>query len=332
MFGFDVTMFALFVLGTLCAGGIAWVFLYPLLSGDAEGEKRVAKYSSAEKIGRKGATVNRRDVLTEKMQNRAKTEKYKQNKTQKKSAPLSLKIERAGLKWSQRQFLLISITVGLATVAGVMLADLPIYVAAGAGFVGGFGLPRWYIGFKTKKRLKIFLDEFPNTVDVIVRGVKAGLPLNDCLKIIARESPALPVRDEFTKIIETQKLGVPMGEAIAGLYDRVPVQEANFFATVIAIQQKAGGALSEALANLSAVLRDRKKMQGKVKAVSQEAKASAAIIGSLPLVVMLLVYLSSPDYILLLFQTTIGNALLMGCAFWMFIGVMVMRKMINFDI
>lgn len=332
MFGSTVTLMALAVLVTLSVGGVAYVFLYPHLTGEIEGERRMAKVAeTATKKVRVDKGPSRREVVSERLQNKEKKDQHKAKKGKPEAPPLSLKIERAGLNWSQRQFVLVSAAFGLGTVAAAMLFDLPFFLAVGAGFVGGFGLPRWFIAFRTKRRIRKFMDEFPNTVDVVVRGVKAGLPLNDCLRIITQESPVMVVREEFSKIIETQKMGIPLADAIGRLHDRIPVAETNFFGIVISIQQRAGGNLSEALGNLSGVLRDRKKMAGKVRAVSQEAKASAAIIGALPLIVMLLIYFTSPDYITLLFSTSIGNAMLIGCAFWMLCGVLVMRKMINFD-
>jgi tight adherence protein B len=163
-----------------------------------------------------------------------------------------------------------------------------------------------------------------------VRGIKAGLPLFDSMKVIVADAPE-PIRSEFRAIVETQTIGLPLGEACGRLYDRVPLPEANFFGIVIGIQQKAGGNLSEALGNLSRVLRDRKKMKAKIRAMSMEAKASASIIGSLPILVMGIVYVTSPDYIELLWTTPMGRLLLAGSAIWMFVGIMVMKKMINFD-
>src|SRR6185369_3983862 len=160
-------------------------------------------------------------------------------------------------------------------------------------------LPLWMLKFLKGRREKKFLAGFPDAVDVIVRGIKAGLPLADSLKIIAAEAQD-PIKSEFRAIVETQAIGMPLGEACAKLYERMPLAEANFFAIVIAIQQRAGGNLAEALGNLSKVLRDRKKMKAKIRAMSQEAKASAAIIGALPIAVMIMVYLTSPHYISLL--------------------------------
>jgi tight adherence protein B len=196
--------------------------------------------------------------------------------------------------------------------------------------VGLFGLPRWIVSFKRKRRMERFLNEFANAIDVIVRGIKAGLPLGDCIRMIATETDE-PVRGEFRKIVDAQSVGMSVADAVAKMPDRIPLPEANFFAIVISIQQKAGGNLAEALANLSKVLRERRQMKGKIKAMSMEAKASAVIIGILPLAVMILTYLSSPEYIMLLFTDPLGNLILGASAVWMLIGTLVMRKMVNFD-
>ena len=184
---------------------------------------------------------------------------------------------------------------------------------------------------KEKRRLASFVNEFPNAVDIVIRGVKAGLPLGDCLRIIATESPD-PLKSEFRQVVEAQAVGLTVTEAVERMAERVPVTESHFFAIVIGIQQKSGGNLTEALGNLSRVIRDRKKMRGKIKAVSSEAKASAGIIGALPFVVGGMVYLTSPDYMSLLFTTNTGRFIMLGCACWMGIGIFVMKKMIAFDI
>ncbi len=198
------------------------------------------------------------------------------------------------------------------------------------GFAGAFGLPRWLLSYLKKRRETKFLNAFPDAVDVIVRGIKAGLPLLDSIKVITSDSPE-PVRSEFRAIVETQAIGMPLGEACGKLYDSMPLPEANFFGIVISIQQRAGGNLSEALGNLSKVLRDRKKMKAKIQAMSMEAKASAGIIGALPIAVMMLVWITSPQYISLLWTEPLGRLMLAASAIWMFMGTMVMKKMINFD-
>ena len=212
----------------------------------------------------------------------------------------------------------------------IFFSGFGLLAALGFGFAAGFGLPYWMLGYLKKRREKRFLNAFPDAVDVIVRGIKAGLPLLDSLKMIAQEGQE-PVKSEFKAILETQAVGMPLGEACQRLYESMPLPEANFFGIVIAIQTKAGGNLSEALGNLSKVLRDRKKMKAKIQAMSMEAKASAAIIGSLPPAVMGIVWLTSPSYIELLWTHPTGQLMLLGSATWMFMGCMVMKKMINFD-
>jgi tight adherence protein B len=220
--------------------------------------------------------------------------------------------------------------LGAIFFAGGLYAGGGFLGAAGLAFAAGFGLPRWGLAFLKKRREAAFLKALPDAVDVIVRGIKAGLPLFESIKVVAADSPE-PLKSEFLSIIETQAIGIPLGEACQRLYERMPVPEANFFGIVVAIQQKSGGNLSEALGNLSKVLRDRRKMAEKIQAMSMEAKASAAIIGSLPPIVMIMVYITTPGYISLLWTHPTGQLMLVGCAVWMSIGIMVMKKMINFD-
>jgi tight adherence protein B len=197
------------------------------------------------------------------------------------------------------------------------------------GLVGVFGVPRWFVNKLTNRRQTKFTLELPNAIDIIVRGMKSGLPLNECLSIVARESSE-PLASEFREVMDQQRVGVPLGEALEKLTNRMPLPEMKFLTIVIAIQQQAGGNLSEALSNLSGVLRDRVRLQMKVKALSAEAKASAMVLAALPPTVMFLLYISSPDYIKPLFATRTGNLALLACGIWMGMGILVMRKMINF--
>ena len=317
---------AVFFLVAVAIGGVVYVFIYPLLSGERKVEQRMQSVAKSEPVTRaaRGPQKSRRDSVE------ASLKDLEARHKKSRSLPLSVRISQAGLSWSKRQFALVSAGLGLATFLICLLAGAGLLVAVGLGFAGAFGAPRWLLSYLKKRREKKFLDGFPDAVDVIVRGIKAGLPLLDCIKMIAIEAPD-PLKTEFRTILETQAIGMPLGEACAKLYERTPLPEANFFGIVVAIQQKAGGNLSEALGNLSRVLRDRKKMKAKIQAMSQEAKASAGIIGALPIAVMILVYLTSPQYITLLFTTSIGNMMLVGSAIWMAMGVLVMKKMINFD-
>jgi tight adherence protein B len=321
-----VQIVAVFFLASAAIGGIVYVFLYPLLSGERKAEQRIQSVAGAIPTTRatRGPQKSRRDAIESTLKDF--DARHKKSKT----VPLSARIARAGLSWSKRQFAMVSAGIGLAMLALGMFAGAGLVVSAILGFAGAFGVPRWLLAFLKKRRETKFLNHFPDAVDVIVRGIKAGLPLLDCIKMIVSEAPE-PIKTEFRIILETQAIGMPLGEACGKLYERTPLPEANFFGIVVAIQQKAGGNLSEALGNLSKVLRDRKKMKAKIQAMSQEAKASAAIIGALPIAVMTLVYLTSPNYISLLFTNSVGHLMLVGSAIWMAIGVFVMKKMINFD-
>jgi len=320
---------ALFFLVALAAGGLIWVFVYPFLSGERQAEKRQASVVRSEPAARVAAAAGRGPkVRREQIEDTLKELEVRQKKQ--RHLPLQMRISQAGLTWSKRQYIIISVAIGLALFVVVFLVGGGVLAAAGAGFAGGFGVPRWLLAFLKKRRENKFLHEFPDAVDVIVRGVKAGLPLGDCLRIIASESPE-PVRGEFKSIVEAQTVGITIGDSCAKLYERMPLPEANFFGIVVSIQQRAGGNLSEALGNLSRVLRDRKKMKAKIQAMSMEAKASAVIIAALPFAVMILVYISSPNYIELLWTHPTGRLMMACCAAWMSIGVFVMKKMINFD-
>jgi tight adherence protein B len=316
---------ALAFLVTLAIGGLGWVFLYPLLTGERRVEQR------RESVAR--ATTTRTARVAGKSRRDQVEETLKEIETRHKAGkrpPLSIRISQAGLTWSKQRFFLTAALLGVGAFLGFMFTGAGIIASAGVGFAAAFGLPFWILSFLKKRREAKFLAGFPDAVDVIVRGIKSGLPLMDCLRVIANDSQE-PVKSEFRAIIESQAVGLPLGEACIKLYERMPVAEANFFGIVISIQQRSGGNLSEALGNLSRVLRDRKKMKAKIQAMSMEAKASGAIIAALPFVVMGLVYLTSPDYISLLFTQKLGNLLLAASAVWMSLGVFVMRKMINFD-
>jgi tight adherence protein B len=317
---------ALTFLAATGIGGLAWVFLYPLLSGERKAESRRASIAKPDPTAR---TVDK-NQRSRREQVEGTLKDLEARRQKEKRLPLSMRLTQAGLDWSTKKFMVVSVILAAVFFAGAMTVGGGLLAAVGLAFGAGFGLPRWGLGYLKKRREKKFLRALPDAVDVIVRGIKAGLPLFESLKVVAADSPE-PLRGEFLAIIETQAIGMPLGDACQRLFERMPVPEANFFGIVIAIQQKSGGNLSEALGNLSKVLRDRKKMAEKIQAMSMEAKASAGIIGSLPPIVMLLVYLSTPDYISLLWTHPTGQLMLCGCVLWMSIGIFVMKRMINFD-
>lgn len=328
----QITGIAVAVLVMLSVGGVIYSLFQPTLSGTKKRDQRIQAVSARPQNENQRKALRDTDRRKKSIQDQLKDfedrQKAKQDKQQKVS--LKVKMEQAGLTWEMHHFAIFSGIMGVIFFVIGLLVGGNLLIGVAFAFAGTFGFPRWYVGAKRKRRLNAFLEELPNGVDIIVRGVKAGLPLGDCIKVVAREARE-PVATEFRKITETQVMGISLADAVAKLPERVPVAEANFFAIVVAIQQKAGGGLAEALTNLSNVLRGRKAMKRKIKALSAEAKSSAAIIGALPFAVGSIMYFIAPDYISLLFTTTSGNIIIAGCLFWMFIGVMVMRSMINFD-
>ena len=302
-------------------GGVAFVFV----SGDSRAKKR----QDALKTG----VVKTRDQNSDKAARRKQvTDSLKEleHRTGRKKVTLQARIQQAGLEISTQQFIIGSAAAGLLLAAAVFVVSQSPLIAAPCAFIGGFGVPSFALSYLRKRRIGKFVNEFPNAIDIIVRGVKAGLPLGDCLRVVASES-AEPVRSEFRQVVEAQAVGLSVPESVDRLAERVPVTEANFFAIVIAIQAKAGGNLSEALGNLSRVLRDRKKMKGKISAMSMEAKASAAIIGCIPFVVTGLLYMTSPKYVSLLWTTTHGRVIAGIGLVWMAVGTAMMKRMITFD-
>jgi tight adherence protein B len=316
-----MTLMALLFAGG--AGGVAYAFL----GGSDTSRKRVAALAEKKAVGGRSqadATKQRRQNVTALLK-----DIEKQQAEQKVRLTLRRRLEQAGLDIQPRTFYMMSAGVALAVCLACQISGQSFLVSALAAFGAGFGVPRWILGFMRGRRLKKFTEEFANAIDVIVRSVKSGLPTTEALKIVAKESPA-PVGPEFASLVEGLKIGVSLEQGLKRMFERIPTSEVSFFGIVMTIQQKSGGNLSEALGNLSNVLRDRKRLQGKIKAMSSEAKASAMIIGSLPPGVMGLVYLSSPDYIMKLFTERMGNLMLAACVVWMGIGIFVMNKMISF--
>jgi tight adherence protein B len=314
------------LLAAVAAGGAAYALIYPYLSGALRVEAR-QKMVGLDR--RQAATLAAVDSLRRgQVADSLKALDERQKRINRPSLPM--RIAQAGLDWPIGRFYVASAVVAVLFGVAFMIVSGDWRAGALAAFVGGFGLPRWALSFLRKRRINRFLAALPDGVEVILRGLKAGLPLGDCIRIVANEAQE-PVKSEFRKIVEEQAVGIPLADAVAKLYERMPVPEANFFGIVIAIQAKAGGSLSDALGNLSKVLRDRKKMKQKIQALSMEAKASAAIIGSLPILTICVISVTTPDYMKDMFTTNLGRFMLVMSAAWMITGVLVMKKMINFD-
>ncbi len=326
----QIIMFA--GLAALTAGALGYALLYNSIASEKKTSQRMKNFQVDSKTKHKVQAKR----VDEKQRRKAREETLKNIDSQraagKKAAAPSLgqKLVQADMTISVRKFAVYSVIFGIFVFIALFLSGrVPLPVAAGLGFVAGLGVPRWYVGFVRARRFRKFILIFPNAIDIIVRGIKSGLPLNDCLRIIANDAEE-PVRSEFRKLVEATQMGITVPDACERLYQSVPTPETNFFSIVIAIQSSAGGNLSEALGNLSKVLRERRRMADKIQAFSTEAKTSAIIIGSLPFIVAGLVAFTTPGYLDPLFSHPTGKKIILGCAVSMGFGIMVMKKMINF--
>lgn len=318
------------ILAAVCVGALGFA-LVPQLMGGSRADKRI-------KAMQGDVQANRRQVNAERVRETRRRDIAQTLRTQtaalekrKKRIPLQDQLYQAGMKLKRGAFIRNSVIVGVLVmvVAFVLQVDLIYCLVLGA--TCGYLLPRFYLGRRRKKYQNQFLEELPNAVEAIVRGVKSGLPLNDSMRLVAKEAKE-PIKADFQRVLDQQAVGKSMQEAVLTLYERVPLPEVNFFVVVITVQSQSGGNLSEALGNLARVLRNRKKMKAKVKAMSSEAKASAGIIGSLPIIVAILVSLTTPTYLLPMINTQIGQILLGVAAILMFMGGFIMNRMVQFDI
>ncbi len=314
----------------MVAVGAAGLALVPSMLGSGRANKRIKALQGDIQANRREANVTRsRETRRKEIQQSLRQQTALLEK-RKKRVPLQDQIFQAGLKTKRLDFIRNQVIVGAAVFVVTFILQVPLLFAIVFGVAAGYLLPRMYLGFRRKRFQNAYLDELPNAVEAIVRGVKAGLPLNDSMRVVAKEVKE-PVRSEFQRVLDQQAVGKSMAEAVMVLFDRVPLPEVNFFIVVINVQQQAGGNLSEALTNLSRVLRNRKKMKQKVKAMSSEAKASAAIVGSLPFIVAILVTMTTPNYMLPLVETPIGMIWLGIAVLLMGAGVFIMNRMIQFD-
>jgi tight adherence protein B len=336
MFGIDNSIWLMILLAAISAGAVSYAFLFSTIETENSTQNRINKVKSAEtdisKVKANRDRVNevtkRRKTVQESLKD---MEKKKAERTKNINPALKTKLIQAGLQITERQLYMYAAVPSIALSGAAVWYGAYVIVGVIMFFALTFILPRFVVTFLWKRRLAKFLDEFPSALEVICRSIKSGLPLNDAMRLIAADGQE-PVKSEFRKVIDAQALGISIPEACGRMYNNVPLQEVNFFSIVIAIQATAGGNLSEALGNLAKVLRGRKQMKAKITALAMEAKVSAMIIGSLPFVVVMLVYMSSPAYILILFTDPRGHLILICSLIWMAIGTYIMRQMISFEI
>ncbi|WP_269714703.1 type II secretion system F family protein [Caulobacter sp. NIBR2454] len=315
------------ILGFVAVAGLGFVFAGPSETRASKRTQAVAGVTGGRKIARAAAVqtpdARRRQLL--------KTLKDQDRQQKKAATSLSARLQQAGLRMGLREFWIGSGMLAAVVLAILLLVGQPWWIAVGAAFSAGLGLPRWTVDLLANRRIGRFTGDFADAIDIVVRGIRSGLPVHDCLRVIAEET-AEPLAGEFRQLGENLALGLSMEGALEKMYGRMPTTELRFFTIVLSIQQKTGGNLAEALSNLSNVLRARKMMREKIKALSAEAVASALIIGCMPPGVMAMISITSPAYMTPMFHDPRGQLMLLGGALWMTLGVLVMRRMINFKI
>lgn len=317
------------VVGVTLVMGILAAVLYQT----AFGERARLSRRMQGMFGQHGQLKRPRDSALQKKKPIALKLKHQDEAKRGKSYAVKMRemIQQAGLSISLKQYFIFSIAFAVFCEA--------VYYVVGLNRIGlllvppiaGLGLPTFIVSTMRKRRQAKFLLLFPDALDVITRGIKSGLPVGECISLLGREMPE-PVATEFRIVSESQKLAMPLDEALTKATERVPLAEVRFLAIVMAIQQQTGGNLADTLSKLSDVIRLRKKMRDKVQALSAEAKASAGIIGSLPVLVSGLLSVVAPDYIGELIVKETGNMLIVTGVCIMAFGIFVMRHMINFDI
>lgn len=244
---------------------------------------------------------------------------------------LATRLDRSGKTWTVSQYLYSSLGLGLAIAVLVFLQSGAPLLALGLGFVVGAGLPHMVVNFHIKKRTGQFNGKFPDAIDLLVRGLRSGLPVTETLGVVAQEVPG-PVGAEFKGVVERIKIGRTMEEALQETADRLGIAEFNFFCITLAIQRETGGNLAETLSNLGDVLRKRSQMKLKIRAMSSESKASAYIVGALPFIVFGMIWWINPKYIGTFFTDERLMVIGMGGAVWMSLGAFIMAKMVSFEI
>ena len=248
-----------------------------------------------------------------------------------KPALLRKRLDQTGKNWTLGKYAMISVGIIVLIAAAAMVRGAPFLLALFLGLFVGIGAPHFVVGKMIKRRVNKFTSNFPDAIELMVRGLRSGLPITETLGIVAGELPG-PVGIEFRSVSDKMKIGRTMEAALQETADRLGTPEFQFFVITLAIQRETGGNLAETLSNLADVLRKRAQMKLKIRAMSSESKASAYIVGSLPFIVFGLVYMMNPSYMGGFFVDQRLIVAGLGGMVWMSIGVFIMAKMVNFEI
>lgn len=322
---------ALIAVGAAGAIAVLGLALLAVFSGNRTTQRRMARVTARARGAGGLATEVRRSVRRETVRGRFSGLDNVAVRILPHPGQLRLRLERSGMKVSVGQYFLANLLFG--GVAGYLLMQtvgVPLVAVVG-GLAIGLGIPHMVVGFMLKRRKSRFLGLFPEAIDLIVRGLKSGLPVSDSLGVVAQELQE-PVRSDFRTVTELMSVGKTLEDALWETAERIEIPEFNFFVVALSVQRETGGNLAETLENLADILRRRRQMKLKIKALSSEAKASAIIIGVLPFIMFGIIYAMSPDYEEALLIDPRGIIMLCGGIFWLACGIGAMAKMVSFEI
>ncbi|AUX69234.1 pilus assembly protein TadB [Porphyrobacter sp. HT-58-2] len=313
-----LVIFAVLVMGYLVVAG----------SGVAKAQKRrmeAVRYRHSDSLDAKVDAQFKRAIAAR------KPKAYKVAGSGSRLEALAVRLNRSGKKWTVSQYIYASIGLALAITVLMYIATKALLLSLGVGALVGAGIPHMVVGYLIGKRTNAFVSKFPDGIELLVRGLRSGLPVTETLGVVAQEVPG-PVGYEFKAVIDRIKVGRTMEDALQDTADKLGIAEFNFFTITLAIQRETGGNLAETLSNLADVLRKRAQMKLKIKAMSSESKASAYIVGSLPFLVFGAIMYINPDYMSTFFTDDRLIVAGLGAGVWMGIGVFIMAKMVNFEI
>ena len=244
---------------------------------------------------------------------------------------IKIRLAKAGLEPNLSRYATISGILAVATFITLILAESSAFLSLFMAIIIGVGLPHWFLGIRVNSRINKFTKQFPEAMDLMVRGLKSGLPVNECIANVASELPA-PTGEEFQKITDGMRLGKQLEEALWETADRLDTPDFKFFVISLVVQRETGGNLGETLENLANILRQRQAMKLKIKALSSEAKASAWIVGLLPFIMLGVIMVLNYDYGIVLFIHPTAQIAGVGALIWMSIGMFIMSRMIKFKV
>ena len=308
----------------------ALIIAYLVFSGSAAGKSQKRRLQSLRYRHSQSADTKVESQLKKAIAAR-KPKAHRVKGAGSRTEALEARLDRTGMGWSLSQYIYVSLGIMLVAAVLLYLQTGAFLMSLGVGAFAGLGIPHLVVGFFIKKRTNEFNAKFPDAIELLVRGLRSGLPVTETLAVVAQEVPG-PVGIEFKGIVERIKIGKTMEDSLQETADRLGIPEFNFFCITLAIQRETGGNLAETLSNLADVLRKRSQMKLKIKAMSSESKASAMIVGSLPFIVFVLIYWVNPTYIGGFFYEERLIVAGLGGLVWMSIGIFIMAKMVSFEI